>query len=409
MQSAERELDVVVWGATGFTGRLVAEHLAERYGARGGLAWALGGRSEARLQGLRAELGCPDLPIVLGDSDDPASLAALAGRTRVVCTTVGPYARHGSGLVAVCAARGTHYCDLSGELPWIRRMIDAHEGAARASGARIVHCCGFDSIPSDLGVFFLQREMQARNGAACSRIKCRVKGLRGGLSGGTAASLLGVLAEAQADPAVRRLLADPYALNPEGRRGPDGPDRLAPARDADFDAWTAPFVMGALNTRVVRRTNALLGDAYGAGFRYDEAILTGPGPVGAARAAALTAALAAAMGAGAVAPLRDLLARLLPAPGEGPSRRKREAGYFDLRFFGENPADRGKGLRARVTGDRDPGYGSTARMLGESAACLARDELAVGGGFWTPASAMGLPLLTRLQANAGLDFAILAE
>jgi short subunit dehydrogenase-like uncharacterized protein len=413
MTADDREFDVILWGATGFTGRLVAQYLLERYGADGDLRWALGGRSEAKLQKVRSHIGsaahrsAEALPLVVGNGDDEASLHILARRTRVVCTTVGPYARYGSKLVAACAGLGTHYCDLTGEVQWMRRMIDAHQKDAEASGARIVHNCGFDSIPSDLGVYFMQREMQRRHGVPCCRIAYRVKGFAGGFSGGTAASLLNVLEEASADPAVRRIVADPYALNPEGQRsGPDGPDSVAPAYDDDFGEWTAPFVMAAINTRVVRRTNALLGHPYGADFRYDEATLMGSGIAGLAKASALSAALGAAMAAGAVGPLRGLLASLLPSPGEGPSPAQREAGYFDIRLFGEHPDDPAKSLRGRVTGDRDPGYGSTSKMLGESAVCLARNDLDVAGGFWTPTAAMGSPLLARLEQSAGLEFTI---
>jgi len=410
MATGERELHLVVWGATGFTGRLVAEFLMERHGAGGELRWALGGRSREKLEGVREGLG-PDagsLPLVLGDAHDEASMGALAARARAICTTVGPYARHGSELVAACARSGTHYCDLTGEVPWMRRMIDAHAGEAERSGARIVHTCGFDSIPSDLGVLFLQREMRARHDAPCARIAFRVKGFSGGTSGGTAQSMLLMMEESARDPEVRRVLADPYALNPAGeRRGPDGPDRAGPAWDADFGSWTAPFVMGVINTRVVRRTHALLGRPWGEGFRYDEATLMGAGPLGFAKAAGLSAGLASVLAAGSLAPLRAVLARALPEPGEGPSEARREAGYFDIRLLGETAA--GERLRARVTGDRDPGYGSTAKMLGEAAVCLARDEHPVAGGFWTPASALGEPLLERLQAHAGVRFALEGE
>ncbi len=404
---SEREFDVVLWGATGFTGRLVAEHLRERHGVGGRLRWALGGRSRAKLESVRDALPeASALPLIVGDAGDEEFVRSLAARTRVVCTTVGPYARYGSPLVAACARGGTHYCDLTGELPWMRRMIDAHQKEAEGSGARVVHACGFDCIPSDLGVFFLQREMRARHGGPCARIKLRVAGFRGGVSGGTAASMVELVTEAAADPAVRRLLADPYGLNPEGERhGPDGPDQAGPAHDPDF-GWTAPFVMAAVDTRVVRRTNALLGYPYGEDFRYDEATLTGDGPAGWIKAVGLSAGIGAALGAAAVGPLRRGLARLLPDPGEGPSAEQRESGYFDLRLHGAHPMEPGLALRARVTGDRDPGYGATARMLGEAAVCLARDELAVGGGFWTPAAAMGEPLLRRLEAHAGLTFAL---
>lgn len=413
MALPDRDLDVVVQGASGFTGRLVAEYLLRRYGVGGELRWGLGGRSRAKLEALRAELARAtgvadrDLPILLSDAEDEASLAAVAEQTRVVCTTVGPYALHGSRLVAACVRAGTHCCDLSGEVHWMRRMIDAHQEAAAASGARIVHACGFDSIPSDLGVFFLQRAMQARHGAPASHVALRVLGGRGGISGGTAASMLAMLEEAERDPALWRMLRDPYLLNPEGlRSGPDGPDRAGPFYDEAFEAWMAPFVMALINTRIVRRTHALLGRPWGEDFRYDEAMQMGGGPLGFAKAAGLATGLAAVMVAGRVGALRRAFGRMLPAPGEGPSREQRERGWWDLVLLGTRPGAPERRLRVRVRGDRDPGYGSTAKMLGESAVCLAKDELPVGGGFWTPAAAMGEPLLARLQANAGLTFTV---
>ena len=409
MAERTREFDVVVWGATGFTGRLVAEYLLAQYGAGGELAWALGGRSEQKLEAVRGGLGpgAEALPLIVGDSDDEASLRALAERTRVVCTTVGPYAHYGSKLVAVCAALGTDYCDLTGELPWMRRMIDDYQEVAVAHGARIVHTCGFDSIPSDLGVFHLQQEMRARHGVPARHIRCRVARFRGGFSGGTVASMLNLMEEAGRDAEVRRIVADPYALNPASRHaGPDGPDLSAPAWDEAFAQWIGPFLMAGVNTRVVRRSNALLDEAYGADFRYDEATLMGSGAAAWLKAAGLSAGLGATMVAGAVGPLRKVLAAMLPAPGEGPSKKQREAGFFELRLHGEHPGDADMALRSRVTGDRDPGYGSTAKMLGESAVCLAKDAIPAGGGFWTPASAMGEPLLERLRKHAGLTFTL---
>jgi short subunit dehydrogenase-like uncharacterized protein len=409
MGPTDREFDIVLWGATGFTGQLVADYLIGAYGSAGAFRLALGGRSQARLSAVRDRLGAPDLPLVLGNGEDAASLESLAARTRVVCTTVGPYARHGSGLVAACARAGTRYCDLTGEMHWIRRMLDAHQAEAEASGALLVPSCGFDSIPSDLGVFFVQREMRARHAAPSPRVKCRVEGFSGGMSGGTIASMLNLLEEAAADPGVRRLLADPYALDPPGRpRGRDSSEGLLPGWDADFGQWTAPFVMAGINTRVVRRSNALLGDAYGPGFRYDEAILTGAGPLGALKAAAVSAGMALGLGALALGPVRRLVAPWLPSPGEGPSPEQRQKGYWDLRFHAAPPEGApADPLRARLRGDRDPGYGSTAKMLGESAVCLALDPLEASGGFHTPASAMGQALIDRLQKNAGVTFEVL--
>jgi len=407
MAVEKRAYDIVLWGATGFTGRLVAEYLLARYGEDAPFRWALGGRNRGKLEGVRSDLGvgAAKLPLCVGDSDDERFLGELAASARVVCSTVGPYARYGSPLVAACATAGTHYCDLTGELQWIRRMIDQHSDAAAKSGARIVHSCGFDSIPSDIGAFFAQREMSREHGVASPHIKYRVRGFKGGFSGGTAASLLTMMEEIERDKSVRSLLADPYALNPqEQRRGPDGRDQMGPVYDSDFDAWTAPFIMAALNTRIVRRTNALLDYAYGADFRYDEAMLMGGGPLGLAKASGLSVGIGGAMVAGAIGPLRKLLASRLPAPGEGPSQRQRETGFFDIELFAAHPSDRSKSLRARVYGDRDPGYGSTAKMLGESAVCLAMDDLDVAGGFWTTAAAMGAPLLQRLNQNAGVTF-----
>lgn len=408
----EREFDIVVWGATGFTGRLVAGYLLGRYGMDG-FRWALGGRNEAKLEEVRRELeretgvDAASLPLVLGDSDDAASMQRLAERTRVVCTTVGPYALYGSNLLAACARAGTDYCDLTGEVHWMRRMIDAHHDDAVASGARIVPTCGFDSIPSDLGTLFLQQQMIAKAGAPSPHVKYRVVGFSGGASGGTIASMIGMMEEAKRDPSVMRAMREPYSLNPKGHRtGPDGADQTTPVFDRDFDQWTAPFVMAAVNTKVVRRSNALLGYAYGEGFGYDEAVLTGSGPAGFVKATGVTAGMLAGMGAMQIGPLRNLAAKRLPSPGEGPSKQQRESGYWDIELWGQAPDAAGEALRVRVRGDRDPGYGSTAKMLGESAVCLALDDLPAGGGLGTPASVMGEPLVARLQQNAGVSFTV---
>lgn len=408
MTDANREFEVVIWGASGFTGKLTAEYLLAQYGVSEGLRWALAGRNQAKLEQVRLDLAretgreADALPILIGDSDDAASLAEIAGRTRVVCTTVGPYAKYGSKMVEACAKQGTSYCDLTGEVQWMQRMIEAHEDAARASGARIVFNCGFDCIPSDIGAFFMQQEMKRLHGASCSQIQLRVKGFSGGASGGTIASMMNMLDEAAEDPSIMRSMRQPYALNPKDHQtGPDGEDAMGPHYDADFDEWTAPFVMAAINTRVVRRSNALLNYAYGKDFRYDEAMLMGKGPLGFAKASATSAGSLAMMGAMTLGPIRRAVGGRLPQPGEGPSQEKREAGFFDLRLRGVGAA--GPVLSGRVTGDRDPGYGSTSKMLAESAVCLAQDDLGVGGGIWTPASAMGEALLARLP-KAGVNF-----
>ena len=406
--ATQPEFDVVVWGATGFTGRLVAAYLLERYGVDGSLRWAMGGRSEEKLQNIRAELGdgAADVPLVVADSHDRKSLDAMAARTRVVCSTVGPFAKYGSDLVAACVSNGTDYCDITGEVAWVRQMIDRHEREARQSGARIVNCCGFDSIPSDLGTFFVVHQMQERHGQACAEVKMAVRRMSGEFSGGTIDSMLAMVEKAKSDRALRRVLGNPYSLNPEGeQRGPDQSDQKTLLHDKDFDCWTAPFVMAAINTRVVRRSNALLDYAYGRDFRYSECTLTGRGLPGFVSGAGLSAGLGAFLVAASFSPSRKFMQTfVLPKPGEGPSRDKRENGFFDIVVLGIGASPERPVLRARVKGDRDPGYGSTSRMLGESAVCLAldRDLLGVDGGFWTPASAFGDLLIDRLAASAGV-------
>ena len=407
------DFDIVVWGASGFTGKLTAVYLLSRYGASGDLHWALGGRNRSKLESVRDELGretgvdASTLPILVGNSDDESFLWQLAERTRVVCSTVGPYAKYGSKLVAACASHGTDYCDLTGEVHWMQRMIEAHEDEAIASGARIVFNCGFDCIPSDLGAFFMQREMKLRHGVPSNHIQFRVVDSKGGASGGTVASMLNMMDEAEKNPSVMRAMNEPYSLNPKDQQtGPDSAERMTPSHDDEFEQWTAPFLMAGINTKVVRRTNALLDYAYGKDFRYDEATLTGAGPRGFAKAVAVSGATAAIMGIMSIGPIRRMVSGRLPQPGEGPSKATREAGYFDILLRAAHPDDPSKTLRGRIQGDRDPGYGSTSKMLAESAVCLAKDDLSVEGGMWTPASAMGDALLTRLAENAGVSFTL---
>ncbi len=401
-----RRLDIIVYGATGFTGTLVAEYLLREYGVGGDLNWAIAGRSREKLERVRASLGdaAAALDLIVADSGDADALASMAAQTRVVLTTVGPYALYGSKLVAACVDAGTHYCDLAGEVQWIRRMIDAHHEAARESGARIVHCCGFDSIPMDMGVHFLQAIAQERCGAPCEGIALYVKATKGTASGGTLASMMNVIEEARADRDVARLLADPYALNPEGeRQGPDGGDQRGVVHDPDVGCWTAPFVMAGVNTRVVRRSHALAGYPWGRDFRYREAVLTGKGVQGRLKGTLMTLALGGLVLGISLSPTRAMLQKFfLPKPGEGPDRELQRAGFFNLVQVGKL-AD-GRVLRTRITGDQDPGYGSTSKMLAESALCLAKDDLSSPGGVLTPSTAMGDALLKRLREKAGLTF-----
>ncbi len=386
-----KPFDLVVHGATGFTGRLVVEYLLRRYPAGSGLRWAMGGRNAAKLAAVRDELGAPaDTPLVVTDTGNPASLQALMEQTRLVLTTVGPYQLYGNELVAACASAGVDYVDLCGEPAWMRQMIDAHEAAARASGARIVFSCGFDSIPFDLGVFMLQREMQARFGQPAQRVRGRVRKMKGTFSGGTAASLKATMAAAAAQPGVLELLRNPFSLTP-GFEGPRQPSGSKPMVDEVLGLWVAPFVMAAINTRNVHRSNFLLGHAYGADFVYDEMMVTGAGEKGEALA-------------NAVAADKSLGADDGPKPGEGPSREERESGFYDVLFIGTDAA--GHSLRVGVKGDRDPGYGSTSKMITEAAVCLLQDAPDTPGGIWTTAPAMGNALIARLKANAGLSFTV---
>lgn len=410
-ESRARPYDVVLFGATGFTGQLVAEYLADHY-TDSGLRWALAGRNATKLEAVRAQLrershGRCDPSILIAESHDRASLDLVANQTLVVCSTVGPYAKYGDALVAACVEAGTSYSDLTGEVQWVRRMIDQHHTAAQASGARIVHCCGFDSIPSDLGTQLLVEEALAQHGSAPDNATLYVGATRGGFSGGTVASLLNVLDEA-GDPAVRRVLGNPYSLCPEGeQRGPDRGDPNGVSFDRDESSWIGPFLMAAVNSRVVRRSNALQSYRYGREFLYREVTRLPAGPIGMMKATALAAGLGSFVVAASIKPVRKLLLpRVLPAPGEGPSKAAIEGGFFKLEIVGRF-SDGKEPVRIAVKGRLDPGYGATAAMLAEAAVCLALDaaKLPAGGGVLTPASAMGPVLRERLNARGVVTFA----
>ena len=405
-----RIFDVIIWGASGFTGRLVAEYLLAQYGLDGEVRWAMAGRNEDKLIKVRAELGNEDIPILLADSDDQDSLAELAARTKVVCSTVGPYAKYGSKLVAACIEQGTDYCDLSGEAQWIRKMIDQHHDEAVNAGVRIVNSCGFDCIPSDMGVYFLQRQIHAKTGQYANHIKFRVKVMKGKLSGGTFASMVNLIKEAGEDPSTRKVLKSPYGLNPEMKnQGNDKPDLQAIVHDDDIPAYIAPFMMAGINTKIVRRSHALTGFPYGRNFLYDEAVISGPGFKGKLKGIAMTMGLATMVIGKPGSRLRKFLERKMPKPGEGPNKQERESGFFNILLLGK--MSDGSIIRGKVTGDRDPGYGSTSKMLGESAVCLAldKDKTPETAGLLTASTAMGEVLLDRLQKNAGLTFSILEK
>ena len=407
----DRQYDIVVFGATSFVGRILCAYLKERHGSSGdrssdGVSWAIAGRNRQKLDALAADLDLA-VDVIVADAADIDALASLARSTRVVISTVGPYSLYGSELVAAAAIAGTDYCDLTGEPHWMQQMIDAHEKTATSTGARIVHACGFDSIPSDLGVWYTQQQAQEILGEHCNQISMRVKAIKGGASGGTIASMLTTIEQAKAAPEIRRTLTNPYALAPIGMRAGVRQNNVnVPMRDEASKRWVAPFIMASVNTRVVHRSHALMGRPWGADFLYDEAVLAGHGIGGALRAGGTSIGLGGALAALSVAPVRGLLAdKVLPKPGEGPSPEQQAAGFFDLRFYGTTSS--GADIITKVTGDRDPGYGSTAKMLGETAYCLLqRDPADTPGGFWTPSTALGQPLVDQLEAFAGLTFSL---
>lgn len=392
MSSAK--FDIVVYGATGFTGQLVAEYLTQHYKSDKTLKWAMAGRSLGKLKSVRDAIGAPgNTPLIVADASDAASLRAMAEQTMSVITTVGPYQLYGEELLAACVATGTDYFDLCGEPIWMRQMIDKYEAAAKESGARIVFSCGFDSVPFELGTFFVQEEAKRVFGAPAARVKGRVRDMRGTLSGGTAASAKATFDAVAKDISLIAILNDPFALTP-GFTGPKQPKGNRSLLEEDLQSWAAPFMMALINTRNVHRSNMLMGFPYGQDFVYDEMVLTGPGEKGEANAKRVMAANAEKTGPSA------------PKPGEGPSKEERENGLFNLLYVAIAPD--GRAVRAGVTGDRDPGYGSTSKMISECAICMLRDVTDVAAGFWTPGAAMQHKLIKRLRDNAGLTFEVQA-
>ncbi|PXW73379.1 short subunit dehydrogenase-like uncharacterized protein [Blastomonas natatoria] len=386
-----REFDVIVYGASGFTGRLVAEYLQNSYGQGGDAPkWAVAARSAEKMAAVLAEMGLPaETPIVVANADEPETIDAMAKRTKVVLTTVGPYQLYGEPLVAACAANGTDYVDLCGEPAWMRQMIDRYDAAAKQSGARIVFSTGFDSIPFDLGVLMLQKECVAKFGKPAPRIKGRVRAMQGTFSGGTAASLKATMASVARNPELLGYLTNPFSLA-GGFEGPTQPKGNKPEHDDKLGSWAAPFIMAPINTKNVHRTNALLGHLYGQDFVYDEMMLTGPGEKGEAIAKHI-ASTDMMGGEGG------------PKPGEGPSKEERENGFYDVLFVAEMPD--GQVQLYGVKGDKDPGYGSTSKMIAESALGLIEDVPEGPGGITTPGAVLGEHLVKRLVARAGLSFA----
>jgi short subunit dehydrogenase-like uncharacterized protein len=407
MPDTDRPYDLVVWGATGVAGRLVSEYLTERY-APDTLSLALGGRSPDRLDSLEADLvrrsdEWTDVPVLIGDATEPGSLRDIAHSTRVVCTTVGPYTKYGTPMVEACVGAGTEYCDLTGEVNWIREMVDRYHEEAVDAGTRIVHSCGFDSVPADVGTLLVQSFASEAFDAPCETVRIYLEAGSGGVSGGTMASFGELFEAASNDPITRRTLDNPYSLAPPGDRdGVDPGEQRWPRNDRLRSAWTAPSPMAPINERVIRRSNALLGYPWGREFRCREVVPTGTGVGGAAGATLIAGGIGLFTALMSVDPVRSAIRRFVfPDPGEGPTEEQMENGHFRVRVLGRGTATDGPfSVEAVFGADRDPGYGATARMLGESAMCLVREETEspLDGGVLTPASGIGDPLVDRLRA-----------
>ena len=395
-----KDFDIIIWGATGFTGRLVAEYIFKNYSSEK-LNWAIAGRDKKKLINVRDKIADKNIPIIIADSFDEMSLTKMTQKTKVICSTVGPYSKYGSLLVKSCIKTNTHYCDLAGEAQWIRKIVDTYHQEAKNKKIRIVNSCGFDSIPSDMGVYFIHKNLPDVN-IKLDNISMRLSGFKGSLSGGTYASMNNIITEASKDSLIRKILTNPYGLNPEGQRsGPDKRDLNKVKYDEDSKSWIAPFMMAGINTKIVRRSNALSNYSYGKNFTYDESVMTGDGFKGRIKAIISVLPLIF-LSAKPGSLLKRIFNYFTPKPGQGPNENERENGYYSMRFY-IRYNDKSRAL-VRVTGDRDPGYGSTSKMLAESAICLSKDSLKDTYGVITPSIAMGDQILDRLQAKAGLTF-----
>ena len=413
--SEKRPYAVVLYGATSFVGKITAHYLVEFLSNTkdkdgNNVSWAIAGRDQEKLNELQSEL-TSEVDIILADSKDAASLDEMTKQTQVIISTVGPYLKYGEPLIKSCAENGTDYVDLTGEAIFIKDMMDKYQDTAKQSGARIVNSCGFDSIPSDLGVYFTQTQAEEKFGTACDVIHMRVKAAKGGISGGTIASMATIFEEVGQDKSRRKQVANPYLLNDDKEAPSVRQDNVTkPVYDDEHKRWLAPFVMASINTRIVHRTNQLLGYEYGRDFKYDEAMWMKDGVKGQLSSYAMSAGLFGFATAMMIKPSREFLSKhVLPKSGSGPSQEEQKNGYFDIRLFGQTAKK--ETITTKVTGDKDPGYGSTSRMLSQAALCLAQDisKDDVGGGFWTPVSAMGDKLLVRLEEHAGLSFKVIED
>ncbi|MBY6191108.1 saccharopine dehydrogenase NADP-binding domain-containing protein [Microbulbifer agarilyticus] len=400
-----KPFDIVIYGATSVVGEIITRYMVNRYGVDGEIKWAIAGRSEAKLLQVKRNIGAQNVTHLIADVSSEGQLRYLTEQARVILSTVGPYAIYGEPLIKACVESGTDYCDITGEVHWVSAMIRKYDAAAKKSGARIVHCSGFDSIPSDMGLYFLQEAAKEAFGEYCNEVKNRVAKFKGHMSGGSFASFINVINESKNNSQVRTDLDDPYSACPPNHGYTARQSDLNTALfDGDFDAWTAPFLIAPTNTKIVHRSNALLDSRYGTNFLYHEASLAGRGSKGRRTSLMLSLSLKMFWTLGAIKPTRWLLEKFMPKAGEGPTIEQQENGFFELRFIGHTPSK--QRIRIKVTGDKDPGYGSTSQIVAESAICLLQTPTSVEGGFWTPSSLYGERLIDRLQKNAGLTFEV---
>jgi len=388
--SADKKFDFVVYGASGFTGRLVVEYLNSKYSGDTNISWAMAGRSIDKLNKVKDDLGIEDsIQLIEVDSNNIDSINLMMSKTKCVITTVGPYQLYGNDIVKSCVETGTDYVDLCGEPGWMHEIISNHGEKAKETGARIVFSCGFDSIPFDLGVLFLQNEVKKQLGKTAHKVRSRVRVMEGEFSGGTAASFGATMASLKTNPELLNVLANPFSLS-EGFQGPQQENDSKPTHDDVLGVWVAPFFMAPINTKNIHRSNMLLGHLYGEDFLYNEMWISGPGDEGKEIAKM-------------IASTNPIGGPDAPKPGEGPSRESRENGKYDVLFYADID---NKIISTSVAGDMDPGYGSTSKMIAESAICLVKECEDLSGGIYTPASSMGTRLIDRLIANAGLTFNI---
>ena len=401
-----KNFDVIIWGATSFTGKLVCEYIFSNYKTNE-IKWAMAGRDKKKLEDVRSEIADTSVPILLADSFDENTLSDLVKQTKVMCSTVGPFSVYGTLLVDLCVRFKTNYCDITGEAHWIRTLIDKFHGEAKSKKIKIVNSCGFDSIPSDMGVYFIQNKIKKVYKNYAKSIKMRVAGIRGGISGGTYSSINNLLSEAYNDKTIFKVLNNPYGLNPNDKmEGLDKKDLRKIIFDKESNSWIYPFIMAGINTKIVRRSNALSNFQYGKDFRYEEAMMAGKGISGFWKSILAVFPLAM-IGLRPNSFLKKIVNSYMPKPGEGPGIEKRKNGFYNLRFY--ITIDEKRTAFAKVIGDSDPGYGSTSKMLAESALCLAFDNLPENYGVVTPSFSMGDKLLNRLNENAGLKFELIIK